>query len=102
MKNSLNICFLVREDSSEKLELVNKLQCERLQFFAAEGKEQIPQSPDFALKNVRITTSNMSLLGKSTTIRKRAQEANSELLVLNISGDQDPASLEDRFLNLQK
>lgn len=44
----------------------------------------------------------MSLLGKTTQIRQRAVEEESHIIVLNLSGYDDPKNLENRLIKLQK
>jgi hypothetical protein len=42
----------------------------------------------------------MSLLGKTTQIRQRAVEEESHIIVLNLSGYDDPKNLENRLIKL--
>lgn len=44
----------------------------------------------------------MSLLGKTTQIRERAVKEESHIIVLNLSGYDDPKNLENRLIKLQK
>lgn len=97
---NLNLCFLVRENSYQKQMLVDTEKFKEVLASNILGDQDAQPKSIPVPENVRITTSKMSLLGKTTMIQERAMQANSKILTLNISGDLDPANLEQRFLKL--